>query len=183
MKYRVTSLGFLASVLLIGAASASTAETNPMAPLITSFGKTAPVANAGERPKPSMDYKVVMSVTKAGEAGAPPPALEKAARLANLLAESGVPATHRHIVVVLHGAATSAVLTAAGEKTRNKGPNPSADLVAKLTAAGVSVRVCGQALAGAKINPGEVLPDIQVDLSALTTLATLQLEGYALIPD
>lgn len=183
MRQRILALGVLATVLLIGAASAAAAEKSPMAPLIDGYGKTVPVANAGERPDPSMDYKIVMSVTKAGEAGAPPPALEKAARLANLLAESGVPASHRHIVVVLHGAATAVVLTEAGEKARNKGANSSAELVGKLTAAGVSVHVCGQALAGAKISQSEVLPGIQVDLSALTTLSTLQLKGYALIPD
>ncbi len=183
MKTSFVTWGALAAMLWIGAASASAAETKPMTPLIAGYGKTAPVENAGERPDPSMDYKVVMSVTKAGEPGAPPPALEKAARLANLLAESGVPAAHRHIVVVLHGAATPAVLSEAGEKTRGKTANPSADLIAKLTAAGVSVHVCGQALAGAKISQSEVLPGIQVDLSALTTLSTLQLKGYALLPD
>jgi intracellular sulfur oxidation DsrE/DsrF family protein len=154
-----------------------------MPPLIPDYGKTAPVEHAGERPDPALDYKVVMSVTKAGEAGAPPPALEKAARLANLLAESGVPANHRHIVVVLHGPATAAVLNEAGERARGKPVNPSAPLIAKLTEAGVSIHVCGQALAAARITPGEVLPEVQVDLSALTTLSTLQLRGFALLPD
>lgn len=159
------------------------AETRPMPPLISEFGKTAPVENAGERPDPAIDYKVVMSVTKAGEEGAPPPALEKAARLANLLAQSGVPANHRHIVVVLHGPATAAVLNEAGLKARGKTSNPSAALIARLTQAGVKVDVCGQALAGAKIARTEVLPQVQVDLSAITTLSTLQLRGYALLPD
>lgn len=154
-----------------------------MPPLITDFGKTVSVENAGERPDPRLDYKVVMSVTKADETGTPPAALEKAARLANLLAQSGVPADHRHIVVVLHGPATAAVLNEAGLRARGKASNPSAALIAKLTEAGVMVHVCGQALAGAKIARSEVLPQVQVDLSALTTLSTLQLRGYALLPD
>lgn len=159
------------------------AETRPMLPLIADYGKTSPVENPGERPDPALDYKVVMSVTKAGEDGSPPPALDKAARLANLLADSGVPATHRHVVVVLHGPATAAVLNEAGLKTRGKTANPSARLIEALTKAGVSVRVCGQALAAAKIGRGEVLPEVQVDLSALTTLSTLQLRGYAVLTD
>ncbi len=183
MRQRLWSLGVLGAVILIGARNAAAAETSPIAPPIAGYGKTVPVANAGERPDPSIDYKVVMSVTKAGEANAPPPALEKAARLVNLLAESGVSAAHRHIVVVLHGAATLAVLNEAGERARNKAANPSAEIVDKLTAAGVSVHVCGQALAFAKISQSEVLPGINVDLSALTTLSTLELQGYALIPD
>jgi intracellular sulfur oxidation DsrE/DsrF family protein len=177
------ALAFVAALCLIGATTASQAQTSAMTPLVPGYGKVAPVENPGVKPDPALDYKVVMSVTKAGEAGEPPPALEKAARLANLLAQSGVPAGHRHIVVVLHGPATAAVLTAAGMTARGKGANPSQALIAELEAAGVRVDVCGQALAAAKIARGEVLPDVQVDLSALTTLSTLQLKGYALIPD
>lgn len=177
----------IAAAVLFGALalapSVAFAETRPMPPLIADYGKTAPVENPGERPDPALDYKVVMSVTKAGENGAPPPALEKAARLANLLAQSGVPAAHRHIVVVLHGPATAAVLNEAGLKARGKTTNPSARLITELTEAGVSVRVCGQALAGTKIARSEVLPEVEVDLSALTTLSSLQLRGYALLPD
>jgi hypothetical protein len=33
------------------------------------------------------------------------------------------------------------------------------------------------------IEPADIDPDVQIDVSALTTLATLQLRGYALIPD
>lgn len=191
MTYRVLSnrahpRGLAAGALFAAltlAPSVTFAETRPMPPLIADYGKTVPVPNPGERPDPALDYKVVLSVTKTGEAGAPPPALEKAARLANLLAESGVPAAHRHIVVVLHGPATAAVLNAAGLQARGKTDNPSARLISELTDGGVSVRVCGQALAGAKIARSEVLPQVQVDLSALTTLSTLQLRGYALLPD
>jgi intracellular sulfur oxidation DsrE/DsrF family protein len=75
------------------------------------------------------------------------------------------------------------VLNDKGLKARKLASNPSADLIAKLVAAGVSVRVCGQALAGAKIARDEVLPGVQVDLSALTTVSTLQLRGYALLVD
>ena len=94
-----------------------------------------------------------------------------------------MPAGHRHVVVILQAAATTGVLNPAGLKARGMTNNPNADLIAKLNAAGVSVRVCGQALAGAKIARSEVLPGVQVDLSALTTVSALQLKGYALLVD
>ncbi len=181
-KPRALTLGSLFAALTL-APSVTFAETRAMPPLIADYGKTAPMENPGERPDPALDYKVVMSVTKASDDGAPPPALEKAARLANLLAQSDVPAAHRHIVVVLHGPATAAVLNEAGLKARGKTSNPSARLISELTGAGVSVRVCGQALAAGKIARSEVLPEVEVDLAALTTLSTLQLRGYALLPD
>ena len=125
----------------------------------------------------------MLNATKGGTDDSPVPFLDKAAKVANLLAQSGVPADHRHIVVIVQAAATTGVLNEAGLKARGKKKNPNADLIAKLNAAGVSVRVCGQALAGAGIARSEVLPGVQVDLSALSTVSTLQLKGYALLVD
>ncbi|MEY2854566.1 MAG: hypothetical protein RL030_1698 [Pseudomonadota bacterium] len=169
--------GFAMTPELAGAADAL------LPPLIPGYGEVTPVDNAGERPDPLLDYKVVLNATRGGGGDAPPPFLDKAAKVANLLAQSGVPAEHRHVVVILQAAATPAVLNAAGLKAHGKTHNPSTDLIAKLNAAGVSVRVCGQALAGAGISRSEVLPGVQVDLSALTTVSTLQLKGYALLVD
>jgi len=152
-------------------------------PLIPGYGRIALIEHPQMRPDPALDYKVVVNVTRAGENGAPPPELEKVAKLANLLAQYGVPAAHRHIVAVIQGSATMAVLSEAGMKARGKGANLTADLVAKLNAAGVRVDVCSQALAGFKIGQDEVMPGIQVDLSALTTLTTLELQGYAMLSD
>lgn len=175
-----------ALALLAGMALAPTLATGGNAllpPLIPGYGTVTPVDDAGERPDPALDYKIVLNATKGGDDGAPPPFLDKAAKVANLLAQSGVPPEHRHVVVILQHAATMAVLNPAGLKARGRTSNPSAELISKLKAAGVSVRVCGQALAVAKIARSEVLPEIQVDLSALTTVSTLQLKGYALLVD
>jgi intracellular sulfur oxidation DsrE/DsrF family protein len=170
--------------LLIGATLTTAAAGDALGPpLITGYGEVTPIENAGERPDPKLDYKVVLNATKGGGDDAPVPFLDKAAKVANLLAQSGVPAEHRHVVVILQGAATTGVLNEAGLKARGRTRNPSADLIAKLNAAGVSVRVCGQALAGAKIARSEVLQGVQVDLSALSTVSTLQLRGYAVLVD
>lgn len=180
MKITATS-ALLAATLAL--ASVPTFADALLPPLIPGYGEVTPVENAGEKPDPKVDYKIVLNATKGGTGDAPPPFLDKAAKVANLLAQSGVPAEHRHVVVILQAAATTAVLNEKGLKARGLARNPSADLVAKLNAAGVSVRVCGQALAGAKIARDEVLPGIQVDLSALTTVPALQLRGYALLVD
>ena len=175
-----------AALLALAAAlapSLSQADTALLPPLIAGYGEVIPVENAGERPDPALDYKVVLNATKGGTDDSPVPFLDKAAKVANLLAQSGVPAEHRHIVVIVQAAATMGVLNEAGLKARGKTKNANADLIAKLIAAGVSVRACGQALAGAKIARSEVLPGVQVDLSALSTVSALQLKGYALLVD
>jgi intracellular sulfur oxidation DsrE/DsrF family protein len=177
-----TRAALFASILALSARAATAADAL-LPPLIPGYGEVTPVENAGERPDPTVDYKVVLNATKGGTSDTPPPFLDKAAKVANLLAQSGAPAEHRHVVVIMQAAATQAVLNDKGLKARGLARNPSADLIAKLNAAGVSVRVCGQALAAAKIARDEVLPGVQVDLSALTTVTALQLRGYALLVD
>lgn len=171
----------LAATVLAPSVALAQAGTAPL--LVPDYGKPFPVETPAVGANPALDYRVVLNVTKGGADGAPPPGLLTAARLANLLAQSGVPASHRHLFVILHGAATSAVLNEAGLKARGKTANPSAALIAELAKAGVAVHVCGQALGEAKIARREVLPEVQVDLSAAVTVPTLQLQGYALLPD
>ncbi len=85
---------------------------------------------------------------------------------------------------MVHGKATPIVLSDAGYKSRHGGAaNPNLELIDRLQQAGVSVRVCSQALAAAGFAPDEVDKRVQVDVAALTTLANLQLRGHALIPD
>lgn len=180
MKPTAAPALFLVSLALVARTASGGDALLP--PLIPGYGEVTPIENA-ERPDPKVDYKIVLNATKGGTADAPPTFLDKAAKVANLLAQSGVPAEHRHVVVILQAAATPAVLNEKGLKARGLARNPSADLIAKLNAAGVSVRVCGQALAGAKIARDEVMPGVQVDLSALTTVPALQLRGYALLVD
>jgi len=191
MKIRLArslpAVGSYAAVCLLAAGTllapaVALAEAPAAAPLIEGVGEFAPVENAGEPIDPTLDYKVVMIATEAGENGEAAPALERAARLVNLLAASGVPAQRRHVAIIIYGPATMGVLTEAARTSRKLGPNPSAAAIGKLIAAGVSVRVCGQALAGKKIGREEVLPGVEVDLSALTTVVNLQLKGYALVP-
>ena len=184
MKFKLgVFLAASAASLTLGAAAGHAAAALGQ-PVIPEYGKIAPIENPHETPDPNLDYKVVVNVTKAGADGGWPPEMEKAAKVANLLAVYGVPANHRHIVVIIQGPATNSVLSAAAMQSRGMaGVNRTADLVAKLNAAGVRVDVCSQALAAAKILPSEVMQGIQVDLSALTTLTTLELKGYALLSD
>ena len=101
----------------------------------------------------------------------------------NLLAEDGVQPKRGDVVAIFHGPATPAIMSEAAYKARFEGtPNPNLELIARLQKAGVSVRVCSQALAGNSIRTSEVDRSVQVDVAALTTVANLQLRGYALIP-
>jgi intracellular sulfur oxidation DsrE/DsrF family protein len=177
---------FIAIAGFLGALShAGAGASPPSQSVISGYGAVTPVESAAERPDRSLRYRVLFSVTKA--AASPDkinPSLEKVARFLNLLGANGVRPVSGDIVVIVHGPATS-IVTQDGVYAKKTGnvANPNLALIGALKRAGVSVRVCSQALVGNKIAPSAVEEGVEVDVSALTTMATLQLRGWALIPD
>lgn len=59
--------------------------------------------------------------------------------------------------------------------------NPNLGMILALAKAGVDFRVCGQATLGRKIDAKDIMPEVQRDLWALTTIIALQQQGYVLI--
>lgn len=157
----------------------------PAGPAVPGFGATHTAPHAAERPSKSLRYKVVFSVTQGNDDTTKPNAsLEKVARFMNLLAADSIRPIAGDVVAVMHGKATPIVMDDAAYRARNNGAaNPNLELIDQLKKAGVSVRVCSQALAAASIAPEAVDKRVEIDVAALTTLANLQLRGHALIPD
>lgn len=181
----ILAIVLLASVLLPSDGNA--ADRKPFRPL-QGYGTTVNPADAAVRPDPALRYRVVFSVTRAAaKPGEVNPSLEKVARFLNLLGQDGVRIHPGDIVAVVHGPATPIVLTDAAYLAHAGDPsirtNPNLALIEALRHAGVVVSVCSQALHGQKIEAREVAPGVRRDVAALTTLANLQLRGYALIPD
>lgn len=171
--------------LMLTAGLAHAQAQAPAASAIPDFGATHTAPHAEERPSKSLRYKVLFSVTQGNDDTTRPNAgLEKVARFMNLLAADGVRPSAGDVVAVMHGKATPIVMEAAAYRARNNGAaNPNLQLIDQLKKAGVSVRVCSQALAAASIAPEAVDERVEIDVAALTTMANLQLRGYALIPD
>ena len=99
--------------------------------------------------------------------------LVSAARLINMLARTGVDADRVEIAVVVHG---GAVYDVSGD-----GPF-SADLVAMLIDHGVRIIVCGQSAAYYDVKTDDLLPGVEMALSAMSTHALLQQQGYTINP-
>ena len=172
--------GFLS---LMSSVSASAGV--PSQAVIPGYGAITPIEGTAERPDRKLRYRVLFNVTKA--AATPDkvnPSLEKVARFLNLLGNDGVRPEQGDVVVIVHGPATPIVTEDRAYATKTGvAANPNLALIEALKKAGVSVRVCSQALIGNKIDPATVEKSVETDVSALTTLATLQLRGWALIPD
>ena len=173
-------LAALFVTLTIGAIASVAAQTNLPVP---NAAVARDVPGAVLLPDPNMDHKVVFDVIVAAEnVDDINPRLAVVARYVNTLAKYGVPPENRHIAVVFHRASTPVILKNAEFKARNDGhANPNIEIIQQLHAAGVKFHVCGQAVLGRNIDTKDILPEIQVDLWALTTLIDYRLKGYVQI--
>lgn len=179
------SLPVAAAGLLLFATPLSAQGSAVAGAAVPEYGNVFPTTGAQQRPDPRLRYRVVFSITKAASDPAKVnPSLEKVARYLNILAADGVHARNGDIVAVVHGAAVPAILGANAYATKFGGArNPNLDLIDRLRKAGVVVSVCDQALQGQGFEPGQVAGNVRVDVSAMTTLTTLQLKGWALLED
>jgi intracellular sulfur oxidation DsrE/DsrF family protein len=153
--------------------------------LIPDFGAFSVVPDPYLKPDPALRYKVVFDVSQAARTpGSVHQGLERVARMVNLLGQYGVKLQPGDIVITLHGQAAKTVLTPAAFAKRNNGAaNPDAEILKQLAAAGVSIRLCGQSMMALGYTREELNPVVKVDVAAITTMATLQLQGYAVIQD
>lgn len=156
-------------------------EKKPTAvsPVVPGYGAVVEIPNAVELPQKG--GKVVFDVTAVKDAAKPPAGLERVATLLNLAGAFG-PSVNAKVVVVLHGDATAVALDDAAYKAATGEPHPAADLLAKLTKAGVEVQVCGQSLARKGLDPRGVRKDVQVAASAVSAVISWQARGYAYVP-
>lgn len=162
--------------------AATAGAQNKVNPVIKHFGTVTEVPASIENPDPKLDYKIAVEVNSDN----PKPEavhefFDKVAAVVNLHALGGVPANKLHVVMVIHGPAAQFVLNDTEYKKKYNVPNPNTPLFKELADAGVKIFVCGQSLNKRNIPQDAVAPEIKTALSAITTLTTLQLKGYALL--
>jgi intracellular sulfur oxidation DsrE/DsrF family protein len=171
----------LAIGIMLGYSGRAWTQTDHKLPL-AGYEAAKDIPGAKELPDPSVDYKVVFSVAANAKPDEIHPTLKTIALYLNTLAHNGVPPNHRHIAAVFHQGGGDAVLANDVYKARHDGmDNPNIAMLRELQQAGVELRVCGQGLLGKKLGPSQVLPAVQVDLWAMTTMVNLQLRGYVRI--
>jgi intracellular sulfur oxidation DsrE/DsrF family protein len=171
----------LAVGVMLGYSGRAWTQTDQKLP-VAGYNAAKDIPGAKELPDPNVDYKVVFSVAANAKADEIHPTLKTIALYLNTLAHNGVPANHRHVAAVFHQGGGDAVLLNDVYKARHNGTdNPNIAMLRELREAGVELRVCGQGLLGKKLEPSQVLPDVQVDLWAMTTMVNLQLRGYVRI--
>jgi intracellular sulfur oxidation DsrE/DsrF family protein len=178
---RTAAIG-LTTILVFASGSFGPARADsPRPPLVPGYEAAKDLPGARELPEPKVDYKVVFADGQdAKNPGDVNPMLPTIATYVNTLGKYGVPADHRHLVVMFHQRSPGfdIVMTNEAYKARYGKDNPNIALIHLLKQAGVEFRACGQALSGRKIDAKQVNPDIQIDLWAITSMMNLQMKGF-----
>lgn len=153
------------------------AKVNPAVP---TFGGIYAIPEATVRPDSLLRYRIVVDVKTGSEtAGQPSAGLNNVARMLNLHHVGGVTKDMLEVVLAIHGNATFSVLNNAAYRRKYGVNNPNLDLIRELKVAGVQLTVCGQSLRGRNIKSEDVLREIDIATSMLTTVSTCQLRGFA----
>jgi intracellular sulfur oxidation DsrE/DsrF family protein len=141
-------------------------------PAIEDYGPVADVEVTFPVPDDAM-LRHSFDVADQAEDGGLNRTLVSAARFINMHARTGVDANRIQVAVVVHG---KAVHDVSGETSS------SAGLVAALIDHGVRIIVCGQSAAYYDVATEDLLPGVQMALSAMTAHTLLQQRGYTLNP-
>lgn len=132
-------------------------------------------------------FKVAFDVSARTDAGKINRKLESAARFINMHDAAGVKVKNIKLAIVLHGGAVRDVTgaeyyTTSLKPDEEKSENVNAALVEALVAKGVKFYVCGQSAAYYDVKNTDLLPGVDMALSAMTAHALLQQKGYTLNP-
>ncbi|MCJ8190866.1 DsrE family protein [Sphingomicrobium aestuariivivum] len=153
----------------------------PTGPVITGHGPHAPVELTSPMPT---DVTLAHAFDSAGlTEDHHNRTLQSAARFINMHAAAGVDPGNIRPAVVIHGAAVFSVVSDARFEAKHAhAANPNRELVEALLAAGTRIIVCGQSAAAQDVATADLLPGVEMALSAMTAHALLQREGYSINP-
>jgi intracellular sulfur oxidation DsrE/DsrF family protein len=152
--------------------------------VITAGGTSwAPVPNPSFAIPRATAIKIVWDVsTGAADPSKPNPAFDAPARVLNQAAAAGVSLDALKLAVVVHGNAGKDLLAHAAYRRLHGTDNPNLALLEALAREGVRVIICGQTIAGRNLPRAELLPFVEVSLSATWAFAVLQEQGYHVNP-
>ena len=171
----------LAVLLIPAAAQAQESKFQP-GTVLSEFGKIAPVQTDFKIPR-GTKFKVLYDIVDGAEPGALNRKLNTPARFLNMHAAAGVPEKNMKLAVVIHGKASLDVASAKAYGAAYEGAeNGNVEIIKTLIEQGVRVILCGQSAAYYGVGHEDMLPGVEMALSAMTAHAILQQEGYTLNP-
>lgn len=150
-------------------------------PVFHEYGKNVVINNGLSMPK-KQQFKVVFDVSERSEEGKVNRKFDTLARFINMHVRAGVPIENIDVALVVHGAASNDLLNKKAYEAKFSASNPSAELINLLLKNSVNIYLCGQSAVYMDINDKDLLPGVNMSLSAMTANALLQQQGYTLNP-
>lgn len=171
---KLTALSLLMSFTPIVAAGPK--DFGP-GPVIKEAGNIAAVPNAASIPATG-DIKFSYDAVEGGIQGEINSVFSAAAGLMNVFSANGVDKDRIKLAIVIHGTAYKDVLS---DKAYG-GKNPNGALVRSLLENGVKFYFCGQAAVYRDVAATDLIPGVELSLSASAAHAVLQMQGYGVRP-
>jgi intracellular sulfur oxidation DsrE/DsrF family protein len=151
-------------------------------PVIQSTGQSVKVDDATFVIPEGHVFKAVYVIDRADTTGANQQ-LTTIARFLNLHVRHGIPKERLFAAAVVHGSGWMSLLSDSAYGARFGGkPNPSKRLVEELVANSVQLVLCGQTAGFRGVKREELLPGVQLAISAMTALNVFQAQGYQFNP-
>jgi intracellular sulfur oxidation DsrE/DsrF family protein len=152
-------------------------------PAIQGYGGIYRYSQAGLLPPSHKNYRMVINATHGAEdPSAVSPDLDKAARIYNLVRSGGAQPQQIRMIVVLHDKAAMAALSDAKYRQVFGRANPNVELIQQLRQVGARVTLCSQSMGKSNLAASDINSDVEIVLSAMTTILQAQQDGYVLLP-
>jgi intracellular sulfur oxidation DsrE/DsrF family protein len=179
----ITRSTLKALLLLLASVNVATAQwPEPKSPVVPAADGYVAIPNVALPPASKNNYRAIFDATHAADKPTQlVPALNMAGSELNALAVAHVPRERAKFVIVFHGQAVDGILDDTHYKAKFGASNPNLKTIAEMKKQGVEFYVCGQYLAGEKIDPQTLAPEVTVAADALLVLMQYQNKGYALL--
>ena len=170
------------TVLFVSETAFAGMEAFHSGPVFDDYGKVATIDMTRPLAKRTR-FKISFDAAKAADPGGINRNFDSLARFINMHVEAGIPLKRINLAMVVHGkAAHDLTIASHYAGVYNGQDNANAALIKALTEQGVKFYLCGQSAAYYDIEKSELLPGVEMSLSAMTSHALLQQEGYTLNP-
>lgn len=150
-------------------------------PLIFGFGKHAAVQQ-DLLPGKDMQFKVVFDVGSTADPKKLNKRFDSLARFLNMHVANGIAPEHIQLALVIHGKASNDVLNEIAYQKKFAVGNPNHELLQSLLKHKVRIMLCGQSATYHQVQNADMIPGVQMALSAMTAHAILASEGYSQNP-
>jgi intracellular sulfur oxidation DsrE/DsrF family protein len=170
-------------IILIATLTAAAAQwPQPKSAAVPAADGYVEIPNVALPPTKDSKYQAIFDATHAADKAIQlVPALNMAGSELNALAAVGAPLANAKFAIVFHGPAVDGILDNDHYKAKFGIDNPNLKAITEMKKRGVEFFVCGQYLAGEKIDPKTLAPEVMVAADALLILMQYQNKGFALM--